>query len=54
MLQQIDLTQGDGGAVTQMKSCFDEREDYFECLHSRKEFARIKTVLDEKKRQNID
>jgi hypothetical protein len=34
--------------------CGDEREDYFECLHSKKEFGRIQTVLEEKKAQEYE
>lgn len=33
------------------KFCRPQREDYFECLHGRKERARIQAVLAEKKRQ---
>jgi len=36
------------------EGCYKEREDYFECLHSKKEYARIKEVLQEKKRQEME
>lgn len=31
-------------------SCFMAREDYFECLHSRKEHAMVRQVLDQEKK----
>lgn len=34
--------------------CLPMREDYFECLHGRKESARIKKVLAEKKNQEYE
>ena len=33
------------------RACWEAREDYLECLHSRKQIARIKQVIDEKERQ---
>jgi len=36
---------------TKLKSCFEEREDYFECLHGQKQFARYQAVYEEKMRQ---
>jgi hypothetical protein len=33
------------------KKCFFTREDYFECLHGKKEAARVKRVLEEQKKQ---
>lgn len=36
------------------QGCGDEREDYFECLHSKKEFARIRTVVEEQKAQEYE
>lgn len=32
--------------------CYKSREDYFECLHGRKEQARIAAIVEEHKRQN--
>ena len=34
--------------------CLKEREDYFECLHSRKEYGRIGLVMQEKKKQEYE
>jgi hypothetical protein len=34
--------------------CWQEKEDYFECLHSKKEFARIRAVEEEKKAQEYE
>mmetsp|Transcript_43577 Transcript_43577/g.132636 ORF Transcript_43577/g.132636 Transcript_43577/m.132636 type:complete len:83 (+) Transcript_43577:139-387(+) len=31
--------------------CFKDREDYFECLHNRKEHALVRIVNEEEKRQ---
>ena len=36
------------------QGCGDARDDYVECLHSAKEFARIRAVLDEKKAQQYE
>eukprot|EP00546_Thalassionema_frauenfeldii_P019899 CAMPEP_0178895162 /NCGR_PEP_ID=MMETSP0786-20121207/430_1 /TAXON_ID=186022 /ORGANISM="Thalassionema frauenfeldii, Strain CCMP 1798" /LENGTH=77 /DNA_ID=CAMNT_0020565355 /DNA_START=62 /DNA_END=295 /DNA_ORIENTATION=+ len=32
-----------------MKVCGPERDDYFECLHHKKEFGRVATVLAQQK-----
>jgi len=34
--------------------CFEFREDYFECLHSNKEMARVRRVLQEARKEGID
>lgn len=31
--------------------CFDNREDYIECLHHRKEISRMRRVAEEAKKQ---
>lgn len=33
------------------EGCYKPREDYFECLHNRKERARVAMVLAEQERQ---
>ena len=40
-----------GEAQDDNPGCYQQREDYFECLHSRKETARVQLVLDEQKKQ---
>jgi hypothetical protein len=35
-------------------ACWQEREDYFECLHSKKEYAHVQAVLDEKHAQEYE
>jgi len=44
------MEQGESSSDRQ-EGCYKQREDYFECLHSKKENARIKQVLEEQKRQ---
>lgn len=45
----------DGGEKQEgVGGCFAMREDYFECLHGRKESARIKKVLEEQKKQEYE
>jgi len=34
--------------------CAASREDYFECLHGKKENKRIQTVLEEQKKQEYE
>jgi hypothetical protein len=43
-----------GEKVEGVGGCFAMREDYFECLHGRKESARIKKVLAEMKKQEYE
>jgi hypothetical protein len=40
-------------AEIEVGTCFKEREDYFECLHSRKEHNRIQRVLEEQKKEEL-
>ncbi|GAX12269.1 hypothetical protein FisN_1Hh200 [Fistulifera solaris] len=44
--QKTLLTEGKDS-----KPCSDRRQDYFECLHSRKELTRVKAVLLEEAKQ---
>jgi hypothetical protein len=46
------LQQESREAKTTDDTCYQPREDYFECLHSRKQNARIAAVAEEHKRQN--
>jgi hypothetical protein len=34
-----------------LQGCFEEREDYFECLHGTKQFMRYEAVMKEMHRQ---
>ncbi len=34
-------------------TCFMSREDYFECLHSRKEHAMVREVLEQEKANKL-
>jgi hypothetical protein len=34
--------------------CWQQRDDYMECLHSKKEFSRVKAVVDEHKAQEYE
>ena len=34
-----------------LQGCMEEREDYFECLHGRKQFMRYEAVMKEMHRQ---
>lgn len=36
-----------------VRDCYEEREDYFECLHTKKEYARVQRVLEEKDRKGL-
>jgi hypothetical protein len=40
-------------AEIEVGKCFQEREDYFECLHSRKDHARMKRVLEEQTKEEL-
>ena len=44
------LTLEDGTKKWQ-NNCWKDREDYFECLHAKKEWAMVRRVNEEEKRQ---
>ena len=44
------ITQEDGTKVWK-NNCWQVREDYFECLHAKKEWAMVRRVNEEEKRQ---
>mmetsp|Transcript_17338 Transcript_17338/g.29896 ORF Transcript_17338/g.29896 Transcript_17338/m.29896 type:complete len:83 (-) Transcript_17338:211-459(-) len=44
------ITQEDGTRKWK-NNCWQVREDYFECLHAKKEWAMVRRVNEEEKRQ---
>jgi hypothetical protein len=52
--QEVRFVDTANHTKDRQQGCYEEREDYFECLHSKKEFARIRTVLEEKKAQEYE
>jgi hypothetical protein len=52
--QEVRFVESTSHTKDRAEGCYLEREDYFECLHSKKEFARIRTVLEEKKAQEYE
>ena len=44
------ITQEDGTKKWK-NNCWQGREDYFECLHAKKEYAMVSRVAEEEKRQ---
>ena len=52
LLQKTEalITQEDGTKKWK-NNCWQVREDYFECLHSKKEWAMVRRVAEEEKRQ---
>jgi hypothetical protein len=44
------VTQEDGTRKWK-NNCWQVREDYFECLHAKKEWAMVRKVNEEEKRQ---
>ena len=52
LLQKTEaiITQEDG-TKRWKNNCWQVREDYFECLHAKKEWAMVRRVADEEKRQ---
>ena len=47
--EKIVTPEGQEGTL---KGCFEEREDYFECLHGKKQFMRYQAVMEEMERQD--
>ena len=47
-----EIVQQDDGSVKWKNDCYKNREDYFECLHAKKEWAMVRKVHEEEQRQN--
>jgi hypothetical protein len=46
-----ELITNPDGSMKWKNECYKTREDYFECLHAKKEWAMVKRVNDEEARQ---
>ena len=46
-----ELITNDDGSMKWKNECYKTREDYFECLHAKKEWAMVKRVNEEEARQ---
>ena len=45
------LITHEDGSKNWKNNCWQHREDYFECLHAKKEWAMVRRVNEEEKRQ---
>jgi len=50
-LKTEELITQEDGTKKWKNNCWQVREDYFECLHAKKEYAMVSRVSEEEKRQ---
>ncbi|KAL3797050.1 hypothetical protein ACHAWO_006686 [Cyclotella atomus] len=50
-LKTEEIITRDDGKIKWKNECYKTREDYFECLHAKKEWAMVKRVNEEEARQ---